>query len=331
MTGRSALALLACLLVSCGPRVGGGDDDDAAAPDDDDDEASAPRIAVTPPSLNFDVVDVGESLELVLTISNVGGGTLQVEGVALSGAGGFELDGADDYPVAVAAGGATELVVRFAPAMHGSAAGSVVVTSDDEAEPEVTVSLLGAGRGPMIELEPSAFDFGNPSLGCAPEVTVAIRNVGSAALLVEAVAYEDTAGNGELSVEYGFEVPVTLAPADWVAATVTYVPSDPTADSGWLHITSTDPTSPEVSAHQFGIAHLGEAVIDAFVQSKPEAVTFPLSATPLDGSLVITFDAYPVPIGWTYDPETNSVTFDHDMIPESYSYVELAYNAVVCE
>jgi hypothetical protein len=98
-------------------------------------------------SFNFGSVLVGNSKTIVLTIANDGDldltGTLEVEGddVFSVSETSFVLEGGEEL----------EVDVVFTPAQAISYSGTIIISSDDEDEPELTVALSGTGLEPGLE------------------------------------------------------------------------------------------------------------------------------------------------------------------------------------
>ena len=107
--------------------------------------ATAPQISVTPASLSFGSVAVGQSSTLALTVANKGNATLNVTG--LNTAAPFAVVSAAT-PFTVAAGANTVVMVKFS-AVTGAQTGALAIASNDPAQPNLTVPLSGTGTTPI--------------------------------------------------------------------------------------------------------------------------------------------------------------------------------------
>ena len=95
-------------------------------------------------AFNFASVAIGSTRDLTLTIGNNGDldytGTLAV--------GGDAVFSASDASFVLAGGGELAVTLTFAPTAAQSYSGSIVISSDDANQPEITVDLSGSGFDP---------------------------------------------------------------------------------------------------------------------------------------------------------------------------------------
>jgi hypothetical protein len=102
---------------------------------------SAPDIDVTPTSLDFGAVAIGQSTERMLTVRNTGNASLIVTGLTLNQPD-FSLS-APAVPFTVSAGSEQSITVRFQPMASGLQTGMLSMTSNDPDESTVNVNLIG--------------------------------------------------------------------------------------------------------------------------------------------------------------------------------------------
>ncbi len=276
---RWILVLSLALLIGCPPVLGDDDDNDSANDDDavddddsnddddssdDDDSVDGPALLLSAETLDFGSVLAGDSALRTLTLTNPGSETLLIADLALSPIGNFEL--APPQATLVEPGDSQSWDVTYSPIRFESVEGSITIQSNDPAQPEATVALVGAGSAPSIDLDPPSFDFGSPELGCSADVEITISNVGDQPLTLGEVSYEDFSGTGELSATGLPAVGTVLDPGDSTSLEVVYVPTDVTPDSGVLHVPSDDPSTPDATAQQFGVASYPASVLDSFLQ-----------------------------------------------------------------
>jgi hypothetical protein len=104
-------------------------------------------------AFNFASVAIGSSKELALTLSNDGDldlyGSIALDGDPVFSAVGSDEDGnvvqVTDVDFSLTGGEEIDIAVTFEPIAAQAYSGSIVITSDDEDEPEITVDLSGAG------------------------------------------------------------------------------------------------------------------------------------------------------------------------------------------
>lgn len=93
---------------------------------------SFPAFAVTPTTKDFGTVSVGTTNNQVVTISNAGQGTLNINSVAFTGTGiaQYTVTDANVYPVALAGGQSINVTVGFTPLLPGTYTASLDITDD---------------------------------------------------------------------------------------------------------------------------------------------------------------------------------------------------------
>ena len=119
------------------------------------DVTAAPDIAVSPATLDFGPVLLGESRSLPLAVSNDGTEPLQVDSI-----GSDRSEFVPDHSsLALSPFDAETVVVVFTPAEIGAFEGTLTLASDDPDEPVTTVRLAGVGAvPPRIEVAPPELD-----------------------------------------------------------------------------------------------------------------------------------------------------------------------------
>lgn len=129
-----ALALPCLALAACG------DKDTTPLPTDDtDDEQLLPNLVVSARALDFGVLeDVGDSAQTQIVVENTGVGDLELT-VTLSAP--FS---ATQSSVVLTPQSSLQFTVYFAPTEYGEAATTMLLTSNDPDEPEISVALTGA-------------------------------------------------------------------------------------------------------------------------------------------------------------------------------------------
>ena len=221
------------------------------------------QIEVIPLVLDFGQLVAGEEMTQLVTIKSVGGDTLYLEDMFVDGPISFSLDDSEVERI-LAEGSSTTLPVTYAPMADENATGEVHILSSDRDDPDTVVDLVATGLAPMIELNPSTFDFGDDEIGCDKEQEIEVWNMGSAPLILDDVVFAPT--SDEMLVSYYFDAGTAIDPGQMQLVTVYYRPRDELPDTGYLHIYSNDPAHPDALATQYGTAHLAEEVTDEYEQ-----------------------------------------------------------------
>ncbi len=237
---------------------------------DDEPVDGDPDIVVDPEKINFGDLAVFEGASLVetVTISNVGTGTLNIDDLRLAD---------DSMPYEISALGSillppeasTTFTVTFTPLSAEEYNTSVLIDSNDPDEATSEVKLLGQGVAPIIELDPTTYDFGTIYIGCESPQPVTISNIGNADLIVSGFDYitasndlgvdDNTAVNGPL--------PWTIVAGSSMQVFVDYAPLDDYPDEGFLVVKSNDPIQPEAQATQTASGELYGENLDVFEQA----------------------------------------------------------------
>ena len=106
------------------------------------DAQPVPRIAV-PMILNFGSSEVGMQQQQNLTINNTGSAPLSITNITSNNPQ-FTIAPLT-FPLTIAAGGQTQIAVRFTPSSLGAQNATLTITSNDTSQSPVTVALSGVG------------------------------------------------------------------------------------------------------------------------------------------------------------------------------------------
>jgi len=205
----TALLALATTLLGC-PAGGGG----------------VPVAEVTPTTVDFGTIEVGDWEILEVTVRNAGTTQLNVTAAELF---------VDQDPSPYTAGG-TEMALRpaesgtisvsFRPETPGTFTGSVVFTTNAPREPEFTIPLTGVAIASDLVLSSEGIDFGSRPEGCTESQVVTLTNTGEAALL----GLDVTISGDDEGVELiGADDPIDIGPSESVDVTVQWTPVGDTA------------------------------------------------------------------------------------------------------
>ena len=106
---------------------------------------TGPVLTVSPTSVPFGAVNVGETSTQTVTLTNNGSAPLTISSVAYTGSGSVTIT--QPGSLTLAAGASTTMTATFAPAAAGAATGTITITSNAPGSP-VTVAVTGTGVPP---------------------------------------------------------------------------------------------------------------------------------------------------------------------------------------
>lgn len=204
--------------------------------------AAAPAIAVSPGALDFGSVEVNRSKDLSATVANAGSVALDVTTLGIDNASFTVVSPA--APFSVDAGASKTVTVRFAPTSAGAQSGTLGITSNDSANPNVPLALSGAGSAPQqgapaIGLSPASLDFGDVERGQSKDLALDVSNSGGGALNVTGL----TIDNARFAV-VSTTLPFSVAAGAKQALTVRFSPAAEGQQSGLLVVANNDANRP---------------------------------------------------------------------------------------
>ena len=215
--------------------------------------AATPAIAVSPANVDFGSVAVGSSRAMPVQVQDTGGAPLNVTAIAACSGTSGEFTWSPAAPFTVAAGQSATLTITYAPVDAGADNGCLTLTSNDPANPSITVGVAGTGTTspafPAIALEPSSLDFGMVNVGGSMSRTSSVKNTGTAPLDVTGVS---TCSGTSPEFTVSPTSPFTVAPGDQATLTVTYMPADAGTDTGCVAVASNDPMNAVVNLELTG-------------------------------------------------------------------------------
>lgn len=201
-------------------------------------------ITLTPASLAYGPVRVGQPKTLNAIIGNTGGTNCVVTDVTVTGTN-FVLGTTPITPFNVAAGANITVPIIYTPGALGNGIGTLTVTSTDPNNPILHVSLAGSGVLPHIGVTPLATDFGTITTGGNATRSITIANSGDYTLTVTSILMTASA---EFTYAAGTPAPpFTIASGQSTNIVLKYAPVDVGVDTGTLGIGSDDPNAPLVT------------------------------------------------------------------------------------
>jgi uncharacterized protein (TIGR03382 family) len=204
-----------------------------------------PTVSLNAASLNFGSQRVNTtSAAKTVTVTNLGSLPLIVSGVAKTGP--YAVTPSGTFTLA-ANGGQQDLTVTFTPTAAGPADGSLTVSSDDPANPTVSVDLEGIGAKPTVVLDPDSLTFGEQRVNTTSATkTVRVLNTGALPLIVTSVT---KTGPYVVTPNTGF----TVAAGDEQVLTVTFTPGAEGPLPGSITLATDDPSNPNASIGLSGV------------------------------------------------------------------------------
>jgi Abnormal spindle-like microcephaly-assoc'd, ASPM-SPD-2-Hydin/Protein of unknown function (DUF1573) len=202
--------------------------------------APTPQISLSSSSVQFGTVGVGSTSNLSLTISNSGNADLTVSVISLTGAE-FSVSGIAT-PKTITAGASAPVGLTFQPTVGGAAAATLSITSNDPANPTMSVALAGTGSTAtfgQLQANPASLSFGSVSSGGNATQQVILSNTGTVAVQISNIA----ASGAGFSVN-GITAPFTLNAAATATLNVVFAPTTASNASGSVTVTSNATNSP---------------------------------------------------------------------------------------
>ena len=191
-----------------------------------------PALTMSPASLNFSNVTVGQTSTQNVTLSNSGNASLTINLATLSGTG-FGMTGLA-LPKTLSPGANLSFSVQFTPTSTAGATGSIVFTDNAPNSPQ-TLSLTGSAvaSGSTLSANPGSFNFNNVVVGSSSQQTITLTNSGNAAITINQAT---TTGTGFSST--GLTNGQQIAAGATATFTAKFAPTTAGAASGTVTITS---------------------------------------------------------------------------------------------
>lgn len=180
-------------------------------------------IEISPSSVTFGNVTVGQSTTKAVTLTNTGTEALTVSGISVAGTG-FTASG-PHLPISLAAGQSTSISAEFKPAAAKADTGTITIASNAAGSPSL-VALSGTGTTTTppatpaaLTATPNSITFGSVAVGSEATQTIHLENTGGEAAAISKMTISGTG----VSVS-GMTAPMTLAAGQTANLTVTYKP-----------------------------------------------------------------------------------------------------------
>jgi hypothetical protein len=209
--------------------------------------AATQVLNLSPTSLDFGIVFLGQSATQTVTMTNTGNSSVSVTAANVTGAG-YSITPPLALPATLGPGQSQNFTLQFAPSASGVAAGSVSLVSNASNSP-TAVALTGTGQAQLLQLtvNPSSIDFGDVTVGSTDARAVSVTNTGNSNVTITAA----TASGTGFSVT-GLTTPLTLTPGQATSFTALFAPTSVASGlTGSISLTSnaTSPASVTLSGN----------------------------------------------------------------------------------
>ncbi|GBD97838.1 thermophilic serine proteinase precursor [bacterium BMS3Abin06] len=207
-----------------------------------------PDISVTPSSVDFGYVTVGNSSDQIVTVENVGVNDLIIGSVTLP-LSPFSITADNCSGLTLVSSATCTITYRFSPASEATFVSSSNIPSNDPDTPDFTVSLTGVGITvvePDISASPANRDFGTVDVGSVSAVQVfTISNTGALDLVLRKV-YLTGPNPYQFSLQNDTCAGATLIPGASCTMEAQYVPTKAGTMYADIAIGSNDPDTPKL-------------------------------------------------------------------------------------
>jgi hypothetical protein len=199
--------------------------------------SSPGQLSLNPTSEAFPSVTLGDQVSATVTLTNIGGSSVDVSQASVSGTG-FQLSGIST-PLILTASQSTTFTVIFAPQSTGSASGTVTITSN-ASNPSLTMDLSGTGTtaaAGQLSITPATLGIGSVVVGTSGHASGSLAASGASVTVTAA-----STNNSAFTVS-GLSLPVTIPAGQSVPFTITFTPTATGAASATFSISSNAQTS----------------------------------------------------------------------------------------
>lgn len=233
-------------------------------------------MALSPSSLNFNNITVGQTASQTVTITNNGNTNLTFTSATISGTG-FTMSGLSPLPT-IPGGQSATFSVQFTPTSTTGATGSVSFQDNAAGSPQ-TLTLTGSAvaAGSTLTPNPGSVNFGNVAVGTtSTPQTITLTNSGTATITINSVG---TTGTGYSAS--GLTAGQQIAAGGTANFSVTFAPTATGTIPGNVTIASTA-TNGSLSITLSGTGTQGDLI------ATPSSVSFGNLAVGLDASIGVT-------------------------------------------
>ena len=209
--------------------------------------ATQGALTVSPASINFGNVTVGQNNSHAVTLTNTGSSSVTIT-VANAIGTGYSISGLSAGQV-IAAGQSVIFTATFGPTASGASAGSIAITTNLSGTP-ATIGLSGTGTQSIATATPGSASFGNVAVGTSNSQSITLMNSGNATLTIQQVS---VTGAG-VSVS-GVSTSTTVAAGSSASFSVIFKPTSAGAVQGSIVLTTNaSPSQLTIAVSGTGVA-----------------------------------------------------------------------------
>jgi hypothetical protein len=218
-------------------------------------------IVATPDSLFFGRVRTGLSKDQTLIFKNAGAADLEITSIRMAGSAAdqFEVRGLE-VPLILESEQSHLTSIRFSPKSAGTKSARLEVTSNDQNQSLLIVKLRGEGQAaPRIAVSTDTLDFGSVEIGDERELSLTLRNAGSADLVINKIRL---LGRHDSNwVVESVALPFVIPAGSSIELAVSFKPIDIGEKTAVLEISSNDPGNHPVTITLVGSGfHFGPSL-----------------------------------------------------------------------
>ena len=236
-----------------------------------------PELTVTPPTVRFPRLPVGQRETTEVTVQNTGDAPLEIfEKPIAAKSDDYRLEGVDqDYPLTLQPKESGEesgdkrlkFTVEYAPTADGSDTGELVLKSNVDGgtkkDPSIkTVDITADADTPCILVDGTTRNLGAVPLGGSTTEAIGIKSCGSKPLEISSIAIPDNTENDEFELDLlehdsdndgQIDDEIRLEEqGDRLNIPVTYKPTEAGSDRVMLEIQNNDPAQPTATVELIG-------------------------------------------------------------------------------
>ena len=232
-------------------------------------------LTITPSTLSFGNVIVGQSGTQSVKLTNSGNSNLTINLATVAGTA-FGISGLS-LPTTLAGGQSLSFNAQFTPTAGGAATGSITFTDNAPGSPQV-VSMVGTGvtTNASLVANPGSVAFGNVAVGSNSQQTITLTNTGNTSATISAISSSGTGFSAS-----GLPTPLTLAANQSTSFTAQFTPTTSGSAAGSILITSTA-SNPTVSIG------LGGTGVQGNLTANPANINFGSLLVGASGSVSVT-------------------------------------------
>ena len=200
--------------------------------------AGAPILSIKSTKLSFGDVPLNTPSTQSITMTSTGSVPVTISSATISGAG-FTVSGST-FPVTLKSNQSLKLNVQFDPAVAGTVAGQLTITSDASTNGTAVIDLSGtgtttaAGTGtPTLGIDKTSLSFGDVAVKVPSTQPITLTSAGTSSVTISAA----TITGAGFSVS-GTTFPITLNPGKSATVNVQFDPTVTGAVTGQLTISS---------------------------------------------------------------------------------------------